>query len=430
MTKKQKYALVLVFTLLVVGFLLIDALYLHLLLKPPGLGLDLKGGMNVILTAKGKKGAPVSQEAMEQARFIIEQRVNGLGVSEPVIETQGGRNILVQLPGVKNPQKVLDIIGKTALLEFKPVIDTKGDKLILGDALMSGGIKDARVEFDEYNKPKVGLTFDDKGAKKFDEIAKQLYQKQLAIVLDGKVMSAPTIQATEFRGKAEISGDFSVDETKKLVLVLKTGRLPVELEISENRTVGPTLGRDSLRKGLIAGIVGLILVALFMLVLYRVFGILSWLNLIIFSSLLFGSLAVINASLEAAGQASIGLTLPSVAGIILMIGIAADSSIIVFERIKEQIRAGKTMRVSMEQGYSYGFKTFLHADLVTFITALILFILGIGAVRGFALILMLGIGCDLFTSYLFTRSVLGLLSQYDAIKSYKLMGVRMVEEKA
>ncbi|MDP3013260.1 MAG: protein translocase subunit SecD, partial [Candidatus Subteraquimicrobiales bacterium] len=255
------------------------------------------------------------------------------------------------------------------------------------------------------------------GARKFDEVAKKFFGNRLAIVLDGEIISAPVIQATEFRGKAQITGKFTADEARELVLVLKTGALPVELEVSEYRTVGPTLGRDSLLAGLKAGLIGLGLVALFMLGYYRLFGFLSWIGLAVFASLLSGLLVVVGAT----------LTLPGIAGIILMIGIAADSSIIVFERIKEEARSKKTLRVAIEIGFSHGFKTFLDADLVSFITALILFYFGIGPVKGFALILMLGIICDILTSFLFTRSVLGLLASTNLAQKPNLLGIKIKE---
>lgn len=440
MSNRQKYQISLVFILLLVG----GSVYL-LIKQPPKLGLDLRGGMNVILTAKTKPGAPVTSKTMEQALFVIEQRVNKLGVTEPQISRQGSGSIMVQLPGIKDPDRVLDIIGKTALLEFRPVKDEfakfsdsqlnqmikKGqDPLVplppqlrlTGDALSS-----ANVGYEESGgKPKVNLTFTSAGGKKFDKLAAQFYQKRLAIVLDNKIQSAPVLQSTHFGGRAEITGNFSVDSAKDLALVLQTGRLPVELVISANQTVGPTLGRDSLMAGLRAGIIGLIVVALYMLVFYRIYGLLSWLTLTIFVTLLLGSMAAINALLVLSKTAGISLTLPGIAGVIFMFGSAADSSIIVYERIKEETKGGKSIRTAMNTGYAHGFKTFLDADLVTFLTAAILFYFGIGPVRGFALTLMLGIGCDLLTSYFFTRAVLGLLAPLRIFSNTAISGIREV----
>ncbi len=412
MTNKQKYLLALGFVFVLLGV----SLY-GVFVRPPRLGLDLRGGLHVVLTAKEKPGAPISEEAMEQTKRIIDQRVNRLGVTEPGIERHGRGNIMVQLPGIKEPQKALEVIGKTALLEFKPVLNFSEEKkeYILGPTLLTGkALSSAKIGEDELGRAAVDITFNKEGAKKFDEIAKELYQKQLAIVLDDVVMSAPVIQSTEYGGKAQITGDFTIDEARRLVVVLEYGALPVELEISENRVVGPTLGHDSLIAGLRAGIIGLVLVALFMVGFYRVLGFLSWLTLTVFAVFLSGLLVVVNAT----------LTLPGIAGIILMVGVATDSSIIVFERIKEEVRGGKTIRTAMDTGFTHGFRTFLDADLVTLTTAIILFWFGVGPVRGFALTLMLGIACDIFTSFFFTRSVLGLLARTRLVKHPKLLGMR------
>ncbi|MFQ5574474.1 MAG: protein translocase subunit SecD [Terriglobia bacterium] len=418
MTNLQKHAVALGFVIAVVAAGMLDLFVFNQLLRPPSLGLDLQGGMNVILTAQERKGTKITPETMEQARFVIEQRVNALGVSEPEIGTQGGRNILVQLPGVKEPEKVLDLIGRTALLEFKEVTSSGGGTeggFLLGETQMTGeAIRKAQVEFDTLGKPKVGLAFSKKGAKQFAEVTKRLVGKQLAIVLDGAVMSAPNVQNEITGGRAEITGDFSLDEVKELVLVLNSGRLPVHLEISENRTIGPTLGRESLEAGLTAGILGLGLVGLYLLGFYRIYGLISWLALAVFGAMLYAFLAA----------AQVTLTLPGIAGIILMIGVAADSSIIIFERIKEEIKEGKAMRVALESGFNLGFRTFLDADLVTFITALILFIFGIGPVKGFALTLMLGVVADILTSFLFKRSILGILASRNILTRASFLGVR------
>lgn len=410
--------------------------------KPPRLGLDLQGGMNVILTAKAKPGAPITEKSMDQAVFVITNRINKLGVAEPEISRQGKENILVQLPGVKDTQKALDIIGKTALLEFRPLVpkyETMTDKELneliddgktVLEAPVLGGdsLADATVAFDpDTNRSKVDIKFTKAGSKKFADITTRYLKKRLAIVLDGRIMSAPTIQSRIPSGRAEITGDFTLEEVKTLVLVLQTGALPVELEISENRSVGPTLGKESLKEGLYAGLFGLLLVAIFMLIFYRAYGLISWINLSIFTCLLVGLISFLNLMLAQAGTAGFSLTLPGIAGVILMIGIAGDSGIIVFERIKEEIRGGKTARVAMNSGYSHGLKTFLDADLVTLATALVLFFVGIGPVRGFAFTLMLGIFCDLFTSYFFVRPSLGLLSSTSLFNNPRMLGVKQVE---
>lgn len=410
--------------------------------KPVKLGLDLRGGMNVILTAKGKPGSPITEKKMDQAVFVITNRINRLGVAEPEISRQGKTNILIQLPGIKNTQKALDVIGQTALLEFRPVLPQYKDqsdeqlnklivekKTVLGDAVLTGAaLSSAKAGFEpNTNRPEVNIKFTADGKKKFADISTKYIKQRLAIVLDGKVMSAPTIQDRITQGSAVINGKFTLDEVKTLVLVLESGSLPVELVISENRAVGPTLGRESLREGLYAGLLGLALVALFMLLFYRAYGFITWITLLFFTTLLVGLISTINYVMSQAGTAGFSMTLPGIAGIILMIGIAGDSSIIVFERIKEEIRNGKTPRVAMNSGYAHGFSTFVDADLVTLATAVVLFYFGIGPVRGFAFTLMIGIFCDLFTSYFFVRPALGLLSSTTLFNRPSMIGVKAVE---
>jgi preprotein translocase subunit SecD len=408
--------------------------------RPPRLGLDLKGGLNIILTAQSRPGAPVTDETMEQALLVVTNRVNKLGVSEPDISRQGTDNLMIQLPGIKNPEKAISIIGQTALLEFRevlPAADKKTSEELrlqdLGPALMTGkGLKDANVDYQTpeggiKEEPVVSMTFNASGTKKFGEITTRLVNKRIAIVLDGKIMTAPVVREPITDGKAVISGgNMTVEEAKRISLVLQTGALPVDLRISESRTIGPTLGYDSLLAGLRAGVIGLILVALFMLGFYRLFGLVNWSSLIVFTILLFGSISLINLMMPMFGGAGMSLTLPGIAGIILMFGSAADSSIIVFERIKEEVRGGKVMRTSMSTGYMHGFHTFLDADLVTGITALIIFIFAIGPVKGFAFTLMLGIVCDLVTSYFYTRPLLVLLSRLDVFQNPSVIGAGVI----
>jgi len=387
--------------------------------KSTRLGLDLKGGLSVLLTAKGTKEAPVTEDSMEQAMIIIRERVDKIGVAEPQIQRQGTNNILVQLPGIKDPQKALSIIGKTALLEFKPVISATEDKIELGETLMTGkALSDASVSFDQMNKPKVDMKFTTEGAKQFEDITGKMIGQKLAIVLDGKVMSAPTVQTKISGGSAEITGSFTVEEAKNLALVLQTGALPINLEISENRTVGPTLGRDSLKAGLIAGTVGLILVALYMVFYYRGLGLITTMALIVFGTLFWGLIAIF-------GKAYLWtLTLPGIAGIILSIGMAADSSIVIFERFKEEVRAGKTMRMSADTGFKYAIKTMLDADFVTLAAVVFLYFLAVGPVRGFALTLIMGICVDLFTAFFFTRPMLAYIAQFKFFNKPLFLGVK------
>ncbi len=421
MNPTQKHAL----SISVVLFLVLISIYF---IYPPAkstrLGLDLKGGMHVILSAKPFPGSPVTENAMDQAMLIIRQRVDKLGVAEPEITRQGRNNILVQLPGIKRPEKALEIIGKPAFLEFKEVKGTdKKGKIILGKTEMTGRyLKDAQVDFDELGKPKVNLQFTSEGGRKFEEVTGRLVGKQLAIVLDGKVMSAPQVREKISGGRAEITGDFTIDKAKELALVLQTGALPVKLEIEENRTVGPTLGADSLRAGIKAGIIGLILVALYMLLYYRGLGGITCVALLVFATLFWGVIVIINKFTSWGWP----LTLPGIAGIILTIGVAADSSIVIFERVKEEVKVGKTLRSAADSGFTHAFKTILDADFVTLIAAVILVFVGIGPVRGFAISLICGICLDLFTALFFTRPLLALLVRFKPFTRPTLVGIKEV----
>lgn len=447
MTARQRYALFIAVALaaVVAGVVL---------LYPPGksikLGLDLQGGVSVLLHGVGTAKAPVTAESMDQAERIIRDRVDRLGVSEPGILRQGTNYILVQLPGIRDPQRALDVIGKTALLEFREVLDSEpadGKKLgavtkepspdkpavvldkdgktkyKVGPTLMTGSaLSDARKEFDQFGAAKVTITFTAEGSKQFDDVAAKLYQKNLAIVLDDTVQSAPVIRETRYGGRAEITGKFTSQEASDLALVLKTGSLPVKLEMSEVRTVGATLGKDSLQAGLLAGIIGILLVAIYMIAYYRGLGLVSVVVLTAFGLIVFGTVALFG---RFGGSFGLywNLTLPGLAGIILSFSSAADSGIIVFERFKEELAAGKVVRVAADSGFRHAFGTVLDADLVTLVTAFILYVLAVGPVRGFAFTLMVGIIVDLFVLWFLTQSLVGLISYSPLSRRPRLLGL-------
>ncbi len=439
MVDKSKYIGFLILTLLTVA---ISVFLIYPINKSIKLGLDLKGGASVLLQAKGTAKAPVTKESMDQAENIIRQRVDKLGVAEPGIIREGQNYIQVQLPGIKDPDKALEIIGKTALLEFREVLETepiggsklkvtktpaadkeavivdkdKKNKYRVGPTLMTGSaLSTAATGFDEFNKPEVNITFSAEGGKLFDEVAVKTYQKQLAIVLDDIVQSAPVIQSKNYNGRAVISGGFTTEEANTLALVLQTGALPVKLEMSDVQTVGATLGMDSLRAGLTALIIGFILVIIYFLVYYRGLGIIATLALIAFATVVFGVAAFFGGYGNSIGLYW-NMTLPGLAGIILSIGVAADSSIVIFERIKEEVADGKTYRIANEGGFKHGFLTMVDANFVTFITAFVLYILAVGPVRGFAFTLMLGVLIDLFITFFFLQPMLGFVLNYKPLQ--------------
>jgi preprotein translocase subunit SecD len=368
----------------------------------------------------------IRRMAVDQAVETITNRIDQFGVAEPDIRPQGRERILVQLPGIKDPQRAIDIIGKTALLEFKLVDEENsleealrgnippGDQIlyqITGEpgnqkkipyllkrrAVLTGEyLTDARVQIDtQYNEPYVSLSFDSRGARLFEQITGANIKKRLAIVLDNMVNSAPVIQDRIAGGRAQITGRFTMEEARDLAIVLRAGALPAPVKIIEERTVGPSLGRDSIEKGLKSMLIGGLIVIIFMLIYYKFAGVLADLALLL------------NIIFIAAGLALFGatLTLPGIAGVILIIGMAIDANVLIFERIREELRLGKTPRAAVDGGYSKALVTILDANITTLIAALVLFQFGTGPVKGFAVTLSIGIIASLFTAIFITRLI-------------------------
>lgn len=465
MTDRQKH-------LLVLGIMVVLLAASVFIIYPPAkktkLGLDLQGGLEVVLQAQGN----VTSDQMDQAELVIRNRVDKLGISEPAISTQGNNEISVALPGVKNADQATALIGKTALLQFMRVDqDLSGqvasgtlapgkipaDKLLLfqtekdkdGNVVTKNGqpvkipmvvdktplltgdaLSGASLGYDQYNRPKVNMNFNDAGAKKFADVTEQLATQgaitgqvqQMAIVLDGDVQSAPTVKNKISGGQAEITGNMSLQEVKDTVLVLQTGALPVTLKTINKQEVSATLGADSLRQGLIAGAIGLAVVMIFLVFYYRLLGVVADLALMIYGVLFYAALT--NPWHPAT------LTLPGIAGMILTVGVAADANVVIFERIKEEVRKGKTIRSAVNSGYSKGFKTILDANVVTIITALIIFSLATAGVKGFALTLIIGVVISMFTAVVATRAMLGLLANLRLFNSPALMGLKLKKAEA
>ncbi len=364
------------------------------------LGLDLQGGSHIILECVDTPNAPVDNDAVNRVLEIIRNRIDQLGVSEPVIQRQGARRILVQLPGVEDPEAAVEIIGKTALLEFK---DEAGVTQLTGAHLLN-----AKTNFDQFSRPIVLIEFDKIGAKEFGEATKSNVGKVLAITLDGKEISTPVVQEPILDGKAQITGKFTVESAKHLAILLRAGALPVQVEILENRSVGPTLGRDSITKGIKAGIVGLILILIFMLIYYKGFGLVADFALVVCMMIIIGALAGLPRLTGL--KATFTLTLPGIAGMILTIGMAVDANILIFERIKEELRLEKTFRASIDAGFRKAFRTIFDANVTTLIAALALFYFGSGPIKGFAVTLSIGILASMFTAIVVTKIVLELVA--------------------
>ena len=361
--------------------------------KNINLGLDLQGGSHIVLECIDTPNAPVDSDSVNRVMEIITNRINPEGVKEPVIQRQGERRILVQLPGMDDPQEAENLIGKTALLEFK---DETGDTLLTGAHL-----KNAQASFDRFGRANVILEFDNEGADLFEQATMSNVGKIISITLDGQEISAPVVEEPIPDGQASIVGQFSVEDAQRLALLLRSGALPVEVKILENRSVGPTLGKDSINLGLKAGLVGLLLILVFMVIFYKGFGIVADFALIICLLLIMGGLAILNAT----------LTLPGIAGIILTIGMAVDANILIFERIKEELKMDKTFRASIEAGFSKAFRTILDANITTLIAAIALLYFGTGPIRGFAVTLSIGIAVSMFTAIVITKLILELMGQ-------------------
>jgi preprotein translocase subunit SecD len=399
--------------------------------------------LQVIFKIKPDQVKHIKKLAVDQGLETIRNRIDQFGVSEPDIRTQGENRILIQLPGIKDPQRAIELIGKTALLEFK-LVDGQhsveealqgkvpaGDKIYYGRrvdpvtgqvsrnayllkdrTLLTGEyLTNAEVRIDtQYNRPYVALSFDDRGAKLFEKITGEHVKERLAIVLDDNVYSAPVIQDRISGGNAIIEGQFTMEEAKDLAVVLRAGSLPAPVKILEERTVGPSLGRDSIRKGLFSMIVGGILVVAFMIIYYKGSGFIADLALILNIVLIMAGLAALRAT----------LTLPGIAGIILTIGMAVDANVLIFERVREELRLGKTTKAALDSGYGKATLTILDANVTTLIAAVVLFQFGTGPVRGFAVTLSLGIIASMFTAIFGTRLLFDFLLQKRKMKKLSI----------
>jgi preprotein translocase subunit SecD len=386
------------------------------------------GGLLVLLDLPEEEVKYIQEMAAKQAMETIRNRIDQFGVTEPDIRRQGENRILVQLPGIKDPQRAINLIGRTALLEFKLVDEDSdleqalkgtvppGDEilyqaredkatqrivrtpfLVQKRSYLTGEyLTDARVQIDsQFNEPYVSIDFDKKGARLFERITEANVKKRLAIVLDGNIYSAPVIQEKIGGGRARITGNFTTEEARDLAIVLRAGALPAPVQILEERTVGPSLGRDSIEKGLFSMWIGGILVVLFIGIYYKAAGIIANLALLLNILLIATGLAAFHAT----------LTLPGIAGIILTIGMAVDANVIIFERVREEVRLGKTPRAAVDGGFAKATITILDANITTLIAAVVLFQFGTGPVKGFAVTLSIGILASLFTAIIVARVI-------------------------
>lgn len=389
---------------------------------------DEGGFVAMTLRVNEKDAQDRKDKAVQQALETIRNRIDQFGVSEPTIQREGINHIVVQLPGIKDPQRAIELIGRTARLDFKMVredvspsgtipddaellkeksvdsttgavteipIVVQKKSMITGDLLT-----DAQVRIDsQFNQPYVGIEFNSLGAKLFDQVTAANVGKRFAIVLDNNIHSAPVIRERISGGSAQISGNFTEKTAADLAIVLRAGALPAPVKIIQNVTVGPSLGQDSINKGLYAGLIGVLLVVVFMTVYYKLSGLIADLGMVLNILYLMGALAALGAT----------LTLPGIAAIVLLVGMSVDSNVIIFERIREELKLGKSPKAALDAGYDKAFLTVMDSHITTLITAAVLFQFGTGPVKGFAVSLSLGVIINLFTSLVGTKVIFDVL---------------------
>ena len=389
---------------------------------------ETKDGIIYSMEIDKREAEHIKKGATEQALETIRNRIDQFGVAEPTIQQQGDDRIVIQLPGIKDPKRAIDLIGKTALLEFKLVDDEnnlqealKGTAPLDSEVLYqrevnreTGEVKkvpyllkkrtiltgdrlvDAQVRIEtQFNEPYVAMEFDARGAKIFEKITEKNVNKRLAIILDNNVYSAPVIKEKIAGGHAQITGRFSPEEARDLAIVLRAGSLPAPVTILEKRTVGPSLGQDSIEQGIRAMLIGSVAVIIFMIIYYRLSGVVANIALVLNILLLLGVLAGFRAT----------LTVPGLAGIVLTIGMAVDANVLIHERIREEMRSGKTLKACIDTGYARAFLTIMDSNLTTIIAAIFLFQFGTGPVKGFAVTLSIGLIANMFTAVAVTRLI-------------------------
>ena len=421
------------------------------------LGLDLKGGAHIVLQAKDTPENPLRDDSIDRLLAVLRNRIDQYGVAEPIIQKSGSDRIIVDLPGIQDPAAALELIGRTAQMDFREVLASTGRNIpvepqrrnydsdmqfidaqkrwedeiaklsnasadlvarskttegsivapaeepgtfyLLGPVVLSGkDLVNAEMNPDSLGRMGVSLEFNSEGARLFEEATARMIGKQLAIVLDNVVISAPVVQDRIAGGRAQITGRFTAEEAGRLAIMLKAGALPVAVEIAENRSVGPSLGADSIKQGLEAGLFGAAMVLVFMLIFYQFRGLAADLALAVTILLIFAGLIAFNAT----------LTLPGIAGIILTLGMAVDGNVLIYERIREERNTGKTPMAALDAGFRKALVTILDSNITTLIAALVLFYFGSGSVRGFGVTLSVGLVASVFSNIVVTRAILQL----------------------
>lgn len=374
------------------------------LTKDINLGLDLQGGVHVVIEAIDTEAVKVDQEKMNTLIVTIERRVNAFGASEPVVQQEGINRVVVEIAGIEDPEAAVNSIVRTAYLEF---LAPDGEVILTG-----ADLKSARESQDQYGELQVNLEFTPEGTQKFAEATTRFVHQNIAIILDGELVQNPNVREPILNGKARITGYSSLPEAHEVAVLLSSGALPVKVEVMEKRTVGPTLGQDSLDRSVKAGIIGVALILAFMITYYRVPGLLANISLLIYSLIVLGLFTAFD----------VVLTLPGIAGFILSLGIAVDANILIFERIKEELRNGKSLRSAVDSGFKRAFRAVLDANVTTLLATAVLFYFGHSVIKGFALTLSIGIIASMFTAITLTRWLLHLTADTRLIKNTKYFG--------
>ena len=386
--------------------------------KPTKLGLDLVGGSRLMLEAETTSSiAKITPEVMGRLQFAIENRINKLGVAETVVQQVGEKRLLIEIPSVTDLKEAKAFLGETAQLEFKKEgKDKTGAPIWVETGLTGQDLQKSILSTDQTGQWVVSLEFNDAGAKKFADLTKSLVGQQMAIFFDGELQSAPVIREAIYGGKAQISGGnsgFEYAEAERMVNLLNAGALPVPAKIVEENTVGPTLGADSIAKSQFAGLVGLGLVMIFMIAYYRLPGLIADIALVIYSLILFALFKTI----------PVTLTLAGIAGFILSIGMAVDANILIFERTKEELRAGRNLFTAINSGFDRAFTSIFDSNMTTIITCVILYWFGTSIVKGFALTLALGVIVSMFSAITITKNFMHLIFGTGELKYPALFGL-------
>jgi len=390
--------------------------------KPTKLGLDLVGGSRLILEAETTETiAKITPEVMSRLQFAIEQRVNKLGVAETVVQQVGDKRLLIEIPNVTDLKEAKAFIGETAQLEFKKEGKAPdGTPIWVSTGLTGRDLTKSILSTDPSGQWVVSLEFNAEGAKKFADLTKALVGQQMAIFFDGELQSAPRVNEAIYGGKAQISGGesgFAYEEAERMVNLLNAGALPVPAKIVEENTVGPTLGADSVAKSKKAGLIGLSFVMLFMLLYYRAPGVIADIALVIYGLILFALFKTI----------PVTLTLAGIAGFILSVGMAVDANILIFERTKEELRAGRNLFTAINSGFDRAFTSIFDSNMTTIITCTILYLLGTSVVKGFALTLALGVIVSMFSAITVTKNFMHLVFGTGDLKHPAMFGLRKDE---